>query len=48
MIKETGSLRVGAEFAVTSKIDRREPEHLIASIERSIIQKIKRTDIKVA
>lgn len=44
--KETGSLRIGAEFAVMSKIDRRELEHLIATLERAIIQKIKRTDIK--
>ncbi len=47
-IKETGSLRVGAEFAQMSKIDRRELEHFIASLERAIIQKIKRTDINVA
>jgi c-di-GMP-binding flagellar brake protein YcgR len=47
-IKETGTLRIGAEFAAMSKIDRRELEHLIASLERAIIQKIKRTDIKVA
>ena len=47
-IKESGSLRIGAEFIGMSKIDRRELEHLIASLERSIIQKIKRTDIKVA
>jgi c-di-GMP-binding flagellar brake protein YcgR len=45
-LKETGSLRVGAEFANMSKIDRRELEHLIASLERAIIQKIKRTDNK--
>jgi c-di-GMP-binding flagellar brake protein YcgR len=47
-IKESGSLRIGAEFAVMSKIDRRELEHLIALLERAIIQKIKRTDVKVA
>lgn len=47
-IKETGSLRIGAEFAQMSKIDRRELEHFIASLERAIIQKIKRTDTKVA
>lgn len=46
--KESGILRVGAEFAQMSKIDRRELEHLIASLERAIIQKIKRTDNKVA
>jgi flagellar brake protein len=46
-IKETGSLRIGAEFADMNKIDRRELEHLIASLERAIIQKIKRTDIKL-
>lgn len=46
MIKQTGSLRIGAEFAIMSKADRRELEHLIATMERSIIQKIKRTDIK--
>lgn len=45
-ISETGSLRIGAEFANMSKIDRRELEHLIATLERSIIQKIKRTDKK--
>lgn len=45
-INETGSLRIGAEFANMSKIDRRELEHLIASLERAIIQKIKRTDKK--
>jgi c-di-GMP-binding flagellar brake protein YcgR len=43
-IEETGTIRVGAEFAQISKIDQRELEHLIASLERSIIQKIKRTD----
>ena len=43
-INETGSLRIGAEFANMSKIDRRELEHLIATLEREIIQKIKRTD----
>ena len=47
-INETGSLRIGAEFANMSKIDRRELEHLIASLERAIIQKIKRTDKKVS
>jgi len=47
-LSETGSLRVGAEFAQISKIDRRELEHLIASLERAIIKKIKRTDINVA
>jgi len=47
-IKETGSLRIGAEFAKMSKTDRRELEHLIATMERSIIQKIKRTDIPSA
>ncbi len=47
-IKDTGSLRIGAEFAEISKIDRRELEHLIASLERAIIQKIKRTDIGIA
>jgi c-di-GMP-binding flagellar brake protein YcgR len=47
-IEETGSLRIGAEFSQISKIDRRELEHLIASLERAIIQKIKRTDKKVA
>jgi flagellar brake protein len=47
-IKETGSLRIGAEFAEINKIDRRELEHLIASLERDIIQKIKRTNVKVA
>ncbi|GEM_PF-1739877 len=47
-IKETGSLRIGAKFAEISKVDRRELEHLIAALERSIIQKIKRTDAKVA
>ncbi len=47
-IKETGSLRIGAEFAKMSKIDRRELEHLIAALERAIIQKIKRTDVQVA
>ncbi len=46
VIKETGSLRVGAEFAQISKIDQRELEHFIATLERAIIQKIKRTDIK--
>ena len=45
-INETGSLRIGAEFANMSKIDRRELEHLIAKLERAIIQKIKRTDKK--
>jgi c-di-GMP-binding flagellar brake protein YcgR len=47
-IEETGSLRVGAEFAQMSKIDRRELEHLIATLERAIIQKIKRTDNNTA
>lgn len=47
-INETGSLRIGAEFAHMSKIDRRELEHLIASLERAIIQKIKRTDKKAS
>ncbi len=45
-IKETGLLRVGAEFGQMNKIDRRELEHFIATLERAIIQKIKRTDIK--
>ncbi|MGB1800059.1 MAG: flagellar brake protein [Gammaproteobacteria bacterium] len=47
-INETGSLRIGAEFANISKIDRRELEHLIAKLERAIIQKIKRTDKKAS
>lgn len=47
-VNETGSLRIGAEFANMSKIDRRELEHLIATLERAIIQKIKRTDKKVS
>ncbi|MBL1140451.1 MAG: hypothetical protein HND53_00280 [Proteobacteria bacterium] len=42
---ETGILRAGAEFAQMSKTDQRELEHLIATLERAIIQKIKRTDI---
>ncbi len=45
--KETGSIRIGAQFAEMSKIDRRELEHLIASLERAIIKKIKRTDVNV-
>lgn len=47
-VNETGSLRIGAEFANMSKIDRRELEHLIATLERTIIQKIKRTDKKIS
>lgn len=47
-VSETGSLRIGAEFANMSKIDRRELEHLIATLERAIIQKIKRTDKKAS
>lgn len=43
-IKETGSLRIGAEFAVLSKFDQRELEHLIATLDREIIKKLKRTD----
>lgn len=43
-IKETGSLRIGAEFSSLSKTDRRELEHFIASLERAIIKKIKRVD----
>jgi c-di-GMP-binding flagellar brake protein YcgR len=46
-IKESGSLRIGAEFADISKIDRRELEHFIASLERAIIKKIKRSDTRI-
>lgn len=45
-ISGTGAKRIGAEFAQISEIDRRELEHLIATLERSIIQKIKRTDMQ--
>ena len=48
IMKESGSFRIGAEFAGMSKIDRRELEQLIASLERAIIKKIKRTDIGIA
>ncbi len=48
MIKESGSLRIGAEFAAISKIDRRELEHFIAYMERAIIKKIKRVDTIIA
>lgn len=45
-IKETGSLRIGAEFASISNFDQRELEHLIATLDREIIKKIKRTDTR--
>ena len=47
-IKETGSLRIGAEFASLSKFDQRELEHLIATLDREIIKKIKRADTRIA
>jgi c-di-GMP-binding flagellar brake protein YcgR len=47
-IQASGSLRIGAEFAKMSKIDRRELEHLIASLERAIIKKIKRADTRIS
>ena len=47
-IKESGSLRIGVEFAEISKIDRRELEHFIASLERAIIKNIKRADTRIA
>ena len=43
-INETGSLRIGAEFGSISKFDQRELEHLIATLDREIIKKIKRAD----
>ena len=46
-IKNTGSLRIGAEFALLSKFDQRELEHLIATLDREIIKKIKRADTRV-
>ena len=47
-IKETGSLRIGAEFALLSKFDQRELEHLIATLDRETIKKIKRADSRLA
>jgi len=47
IIKESGSLRIGAEFADISKIDRRELEHFITSLERAILKKIRRTDTRI-
>jgi c-di-GMP-binding flagellar brake protein YcgR len=47
VIKETGMLRIGAEFSGMSKFDQRELEHFIATLERAIIQNIKRVDTKI-
>lgn len=44
LMEETGVIRIGAEFSDMSKFDRRELEHFIASLEREIIKKIKRSD----
>ena len=46
-LKESGSLRVGAKFAEISKIDQREVEQLIATLDRAIIKKIKRADTRI-
>ena len=43
-MRETGSLRVGAQFASLGKLDMRELEHLIATMEREMIKKLKRLD----
>lgn len=48
VVKETGSLRIGAEFSDMSKFDQRELEHFITSLERAIIKNIKRVDTKIA
>ena len=48
VIKETGSLRIGAEFLNMSNLDQRELEHFIASLERAVIKNIKRIDSKIA
>jgi c-di-GMP-binding flagellar brake protein YcgR len=48
VIKETGSLRIGAEFLNMSKLDQRELEHFIASLERAVIKNIKRIDSRIA
>tara|TARA_R110002111_G_scaffold79218_3_gene125524 strand:+ start:544 stop:1332 length:789 start_codon:yes stop_codon:yes gene_type:complete len=47
-IKETGSLRIGAEFSDMSAFDQRELEHFIATLERAIIKNIKRADTRIA
>ena len=46
-MKETGILRIGAEFSDMSKFDRRELEHFIVSLERAIIKNIKRADTRI-
>ncbi len=48
IIKETGSLRIGAEFSDMSSFDQRELEHFIATLERAIIKNIKRVDTRIA
>ena len=48
VIKETGSLRIGAEFSDMSTFDQRELEHFIAALERAIIKNIKRADTRIA
>ncbi len=47
VVKETGVLRIGAEFTNMSKFDERELEHFIASLERAIIKNIKRIDSRI-
>lgn len=47
IMKETGALRIGAEFTDMSKFDRRELEHFIVTLEREIIKKIKRSDTRL-
>lgn len=48
VIKETGSLRIGAEFSDMSAFDQRELEHFIVALERAIIKNIKRVDTRIA
>jgi len=40
--KKTGLTRIGAQFSVLGKTDKRELEHLIATLDRNIIRRLKR------